>query len=44
MSYNENRYNLWQPFCKMAANKMATVSNTYTCRPTVILISENHIM
>ena len=27
ISYNENRYNLWQPFFKMAASKMATVSN-----------------
>ena len=43
MSYNANRYNLWQPFFKMAANEMATVSNTYTCRPIIILISENQI-
>ena len=43
MSYNKNRYNLWQPFFKMAANKMVTVSNAYTCRPIIILISENQI-
>ena len=43
MSYNANRYNLWQPFFKMAANEMATVSNTYTCRLIIILISENQI-
>ena len=43
MSYNANRYNLWQPFFKMAENEMATVSNTYTCRPIIILISENQI-
>ena len=47
MSYNENRYNLWQPFFKMAASKMSTVSNQVpigpTCRPIIILISENLI-